>query len=138
MKALITVTGVQNLQESGDDSIELVTDGVYTKIPDGYAVKYRESELTGLEGTTTTVEILPDKVSVSRKGTLNMTMDFEEGKKSDFLYDTMFGSATLSFMTHKIVADFNDRGGKLSIDYVVNMEHAVVGKNRINMRVIPR
>lgn len=138
MKALITVTGMQNLEDNPDDSIELITDGIFTKIPEGYAVKYAESELTGLEGTTTTVEILPDRVSVSRKGTLNMNMDFKEGCKSDFLYDTMFGSATLSFQTHKIVADFNDRGGSLSIDYVVNMEHAVVGRNKLSLSVRPR
>lgn len=138
MKALITVTGMQNLENNPDDSIEFITDGVFTKIPEGYAVKYAESELTGLEGTTTTVEILPDRVSVFRKGTLNMNMDFKEGCKSDFLYDTMFGSATLSFQTHKIVADFNDRGGNLSIDYVVNMEHAVVGRNKLSLSVRPR
>lgn len=138
MKALITVTGVQNLQDTGDDSIELITDGVYTKIPDGYAVKYMETELTGLAGTTTTLEILPDRVTVARKGTLNMNMEFKEGGRSDFLYDTMFGSATISFQTHRIRADFNDRGGDLSIDYVVNMEHAVVGRNKLNLSVRPR
>lgn len=138
MKALITVKGMQNLEDTADDAIELITDGIYTKIPDGYAVKYAETELTGLEGTTTTVEILPDRVSVSRKGTLNMNMDFKEGCRSDFLYDTMFGSATLSFQTHKIVANFNDRGGSLSIDYVVNMEHAVVGRNKLSLSVRPR
>lgn len=138
MKALITVTGVQNLQDSGDDSIELVTDGIYTKIPEGYAVKYAESELTGLSGTTTTVEIRPEGVAVERKGTLNMRMEFKEGQKTSFLYDTQFGAATLCFETRKIVADFNESGGHLSIDYVVNMEHAVVGKNRLSMSVRPR
>lgn len=138
MKALITVTGVQNLQDSGDDSIELVTDGIYTKIPEGYAVKYAESELTGLSGTTTTVEIRPEGVTVERKGTLNMRMEFKEGQKTSFLYDTQFGAATLCFETRKIVADFDENGGRLSIDYVVNMEHAVVGKNRLIMSVRPR
>ncbi|MDO4816411.1 MAG: DUF1934 domain-containing protein [Bacillota bacterium] len=138
MKALITVTGVQNLQDSGDDSIELITDGIYTKIPDGYAVKYAESELTGLSGTTTTVEIEPESVAVERKGTLNMRMEFKEGHKTSFLYDTQFGSATLCIETRKIVADFNEKGGEMCIDYVVNMEHAVVGKNKLKMSVRPR
>ncbi len=138
MKAVITVTGVQNLQDSGDDSIELVTDGIYTKIPDGFVIKYAETELTGLVGTTTSVEIRPDSVTVERKGTLNTRMEFREGQKTSFLYDTQFGSATLCFETRKIVANFYEYGGSLSIDYIVNMEHAVVGKNKLKMSVRPR
>lgn len=138
MKAVITVKGVQNLQDSGDDSIELVTDGIYMRIPDGFAIKYAESELTGLSGTTTTVEIKHGSVTVERKGTLNSRMEFKEGEKTSFLYDTQFGSATLCFETRKIVANFYEYGGSLSIDYVVNMEHAVVGRNQLNLSVRPR
>jgi len=138
MRAVIKVTGFQNLQDGEDDSIELVTDGVYMRIAEGYAVKYMESELTGLNGTTTTVEIKRDAVSVERRGTLNMRMDFKEGEKTRFLYDTQFGAATLCFETRKIVSAFNENGGDLSIDYVVNMEHAVVGKNKLSMSVRPR
>lgn len=138
MKAVITVRAVQNLQDSGDDEIELVTDGVYTKIPEGYAVKYAESELTGMEGTSTTVEILPDRVAVTRRGNMNMSMEFKEGQKCDFLYNTMFGTATLSIKTNKIQSNLGDRGGSLNIDYVVNMEHAVVAINKLKISVKQR
>ncbi len=138
MKALITISGVQGIVGTDDDEIELITDGIYSRTDDGFKLSYLESEITGLAGTRTTVEIKPDGVCVERKGTLNTRMVFREGEKSSFLYDTQFGSATLELDTRKINARLDDKGGELSIDYVLNMEHAVVSQNRLSMSVKPR
>ena len=99
------------------------------------AAVYLESEITGLLGTATTVDINPNEIVVERKGVLNSKMVFRTGEKSSFLYDTQFGAATLGVDTRKINAVFDDNGGELSIDYVVNMEHAVVSRNKLNMSV---
>ena len=135
MKAVISISGTQGIVGDDSSTIELITDGIYTAIPDGYAVKYKESELTGLEGTTTTVEVTSAGVSVERRGWLNSRMDFSEGQKTSFLYDTQFGSATLGVDTRKITSEFNERGGKLCIDYIVNMEHLVAMKNRLTVTI---
>lgn len=135
MRALITVSGIQDFNGTADDTVELVTDGVYTRTEDGFEIYYLESELTGLAGTATRVEVRPGSVTVERAGTLNACMEFKPGQKSSFLYDTQFGAATLGVDTRKINAVFDDNGGELSIDYVVNMEHAVVSRNKLNMSV---
>ena len=49
--------------------------------------------------------------------------------------DTRFGSATMGIETRKVAASFDDYGGDLSIDYVVNMEHTVASRNKLNMSV---
>ena len=51
------------------------------------------------------------------------------------MYDTRFGSATMGIETRKVAASFDDYGGDLSIDYVVNMEHTVASRNKLNMSV---
>ena len=135
MRAVITITGVQGFMQPDAETIEFVTDGVYCRTETGYQIYYVESELTGLEGTTTTVEIAPDAVTVERKGMLNSRMIFRQGEKTRFLYDTKFGSATMGVDTRSVSADFDDYGGKLSIDYVVNMEHTVASRNTLNMSV---
>ena len=135
MKALITVSGVQDFNGTADDTVELVTDGVYTRTEDGFEIYYLESELTGLAGTATRVEVRPNSVTVERAGTLNACMEFKPGQKSSFLYDTQFGSATLEVETRKINADLDDFGGELCIDYVVNMEHTVSSKNKLKISV---
>ena len=135
MNAVITITGMQGVTQPDADTVELVTDGIYCRTEEGYQIRYLESEITGLMGTATTVDINPNEIVVERKGVLNSKMVFRTGEKSSFLYDTQFGSATLEVETKKINARLDDFGGELSIDYVVNMEHAVVSRNKLNMSV---
>ncbi len=138
MDAVIKITGVQGIAEPNAETIEFVTDGIYCRTENGYQLFYHESELTGLEGTSTTVDISREGVTVERKGMLNTKMVFREGESCKFLYDTKFGSATLGVETRKIAASFDDYGGDMSIEYVVNMEHAVASRNKLNMSVRPR
>ena len=127
MNAVIKITGVQGFMQPDAETVEFVTDGVYCRTEDGYQIFYHESALTGLAGTSTTVDITRDAITVERKGMLNTKMVFREGEKDRFLYDTRFGA--------KGAASFDDYGGDLSIDYVVNMEHTVASRNKLNMSV---
>ena len=135
MNAVIKITGVQGFMQPDAETVEFVTDGVYCRTEDGYQIFYHESALTGLAGTSTTVDITRDAITVERKGMLNTKMVFREGEKDRFLYDTRFGSATMGIETRKVAASFDDSGGDLSIDYVVNMEHTVASRNKLNMSV---
>src|SRR5699024_6192835 len=81
-KVIITIKG-STLQEdqTAEDIIELITQGeMYKKSKSDYII-YKESEVSGLEGTTTTLKIDGNKVSVIRLGTTNSHMTFEKGKK---------------------------------------------------------
>ena len=71
-------------------------------------------------------------------GTLTSRMVFREGKKSTFLYDTPYGSTTMGLDTHKIRSTLGERGGDLEIDYIVDFDHAVVGRNRFKINVRER
>lgn len=135
MNAVITITGMQGVTQPDADTVELVTDGIYCRTEEGYQIRYLESEITGLLGTATTVDINPNEIVVERKGVLNSKMVFRTGEKSSFLYDTQFGSATLEVETRKINAALDDFGGELCIDYVVNMEHTVSSKNKLKISV---
>ena len=111
MNAVIKITGVQGFMQPDAETVEFVTDGVYCRTEDGYQIFYHESALTGLAGTSTTVDITRDAVTVERKGLLNTKMVFREGEKDRFLYDTRFGSATMGVETRKVAASFDDYGG---------------------------
>ena len=101
MNAVIKITGVQGFMQPDAETVEFVTDGVYCRTEDGYQIFYHESALTGLAGTSTTVDITRDAITVERKGVLNTKMVFREGEKDRFLYDTRFGSATMGIETRK-------------------------------------
>ena len=133
---IISITGVQNFPQGSDDTVELVTEGKYCYRDGKGELSYMESELTGMQGTRTSFTFTPTEVVLSREGTLTSKMVFREGTKNTFLYDTPFGSATMGLDTHKIHSNMGPRGGEMEIDYVVDFDHAVVGRNkfRINVR----
>ena len=55
-EVLISFKGTQNNGEERD-KIELYTEGKFYKKGDHYYISYAESELTGMEGTTTTLKV---------------------------------------------------------------------------------
>lgn len=135
MNAVITIRSSQGLEFAKADEVEFVTDGEYLHDESGSIIKYMESELTGLTGTETAVSVRKDEVIVRRRGTLNSRMEFREGEKSRFLYDTQFGSATLSVDTRKIKTRLDPTGGEIQIDYIVDMDHAIVSRNSLKLNI---
>lgn len=117
------------------DSVDFVTDGLYMYDDGVGCLSYMESEVTGLEGTRTSVMVMPDKVVVDRDGIITSRMVFQEGRKNAFQYNTPYGMATLSMNTRRIFKDFNADGGQLKIDYVIDVEHAVVSRNLFKLTV---
>ena len=49
---IISIRGVQTLEEGQEDVMELVTQGILRQEEGELSLTYLESELTGLEGTT--------------------------------------------------------------------------------------
>ena len=131
---IISVTGVQQ-SANGPDSMELVTAGQYGQDGTETLLTWQESELTGMEGTKTSLRVQPDGVVLSREGTLNTRMEFSEGEKRYFLYETPFGSTTMGLSTRRIINRLGTHGGEIEIDYSVDMDHTVVGRNRFFIRV---
>jgi len=131
---IISVTGVQQGVD-GPDSMELVTAGKYGVSADEIRLTWEESELTGMEGTRTSLTVQPGSVVLSREGTLNTSMEFEEGKKHYFLYETPFGAATMGLDTHRIRNRLGTHGGDIDIEYVVDMDQNIVGRNRFYIQV---
>lgn len=133
---IITIKGLQNFDEAEDErNVELVTSGSFYEKNGNYYIKYKESELTGLGDTTTTVKVEKNKVTVIRFGELETHMIFEEGQKHISYYDMGFGSLTVGIATKKIDKILNDDGVKLKIDYSMEINNAATGENVLYMNV---
>lgn len=118
-----------------DEKIEFSTDGVYMYDGEIAQMSYFESEVTGLAGTRTTLTVMPDKVVVDRRGVITSRMEFKEGGKDNFQYGTPYGTANMGIETRTVQHRMSENGGYVDIDYVVNMEHAVVTRNRFYITV---
>ena len=131
---IISVTGIQT-GPGGPDSMQLVTAGRYGLDSEQICMTWEESELTGMEGTHTSLTIQDSGVVLSREGKHNSSMEFTEGKKSYFLYETPYGSATMGLDTQRIRSRFDMHGGHMEIEYTIDMDQSIVGRNRFFIQV---
>ena len=135
---VINISSIHGVEEDEElDRIEFTTDGVYSFVDGTGYLRYQETDVTGMPGTETRLEIRPDEVVVDRRGAITSRMVFRRGEKNCFQYETPFGMATMGMDTKKIRHDFNARGGSMTIDYVLNLEHAIVERNRFCIDVRP-
>ena len=121
--------------QSEEETLMFDTAGHYY-FNDGIGVlSYQESELTGLEGTQTSVMVMPNQVVVDRDGTLAGRMIFKEGCKDSFPYHTPYGQMMMGIDTRRIRHNFNENGGDVEIDYITDLAHAYVTKNKFRISV---
>ena len=93
----------------------------------GWDISYEESELTGLEGVTTTFRVEPDKVTLTRKGALNSRMVFQQGVPHDSLYQMPFGALLLTVNATSVFYDIVPDGGVIDLSYEINIENTEAG-----------
>ena len=60
MKVVLTITGSQRFGTDEPEKTSLVTEGTLEREGDILLLSYEESELTGMEGTTTVFRVEPD------------------------------------------------------------------------------
>lgn len=131
----ISISNRQNDGQQEEDTMLFDTAGSYY-FNDGVGVlSYQESELTGLEGTRTSVMVMPNQVVVDRDGMLTGRMVFREGTKDSYPYNTPYGQMMLGIDTRKIRHNFNENGGDVEIDYITDLAHTFVSRNKFRISV---
>jgi uncharacterized beta-barrel protein YwiB (DUF1934 family) len=138
LPVLLTIRSEQHYEDMEPDSIELMTEGTLTLTGEGGMVlSYQESELTGLEGTTTAFEIRGAQVILTRTGSVNSQMVFEEGRQHTSLYETPFGELAVDIQTSRLRHSLTERGGLMDLRYSISVDHTVTGRNAFRIRVRP-
>ena len=132
-KAVISVVSRQS--EDDESSIEVVTPGEFYKKEDKFCVVYDETEISGMQGTTTTFNIFPEAFSLIREGTTTTKMDFKENGKSLALYNTPYGVLELEIQTKKLEINMNENGGDIFIDYNMCISGQEAQKTQLKINI---
>ena len=133
---IISIKGTQTYENAEPETIELVTEGRLMDCGDeGYTFSYQESELTGLEGTLTTFQVEPERITLMRMGMVNSQMVFQPGKRHFSMYDTPYGALSIGLNTRKMRSSLNQDGGEIEIDYAIEIDHAVAGESLFRIHV---
>ena len=133
---IISIKGSQVNAESGPEEMELVTPGRLVRDAQGrYTISYEESELTGLEGSATVLQIEGGRVTLLREGSVNSQMVFEEGCRHLSMYETPYGALSVGINTRRMKNTVGEDGGDLEIDYAVEIDNLLAGQNLFRMSV---
>lgn len=135
-KFIISIKGLQAYEdESNDTDVSLLTEGCFEYQDGAYFIDYEESELTGLEGTKTSIEIGSDYVSLQRNGTFNTHMLFMKDRKTSSYYSTPYGDMQIDIFTDNLNIDISPKGGKINVDYFIDINNLSTGKNNFEIEI---
>lgn len=118
-KAVITVKSNISVEE---ESIEVITPGVFTVLKNGFKVEYDETKLSGMEGTKTTMMINKNSFELIRCGSTETQMIFDRNNHSMSLYKTPYGNMTVTIDTKQLNIDVDENGGSIHIVYTLLIE----------------
>lgn len=132
---ILFVRGEQTYDAVAPEITELGTEGVMTIDGEAVSLTYEETELTGMEGTTTCFTVLGDTVVLERTGAIQSRMEFKQGERSSSLYETPWGTMVVDIATTKLAHRLTERGGVMEIAFTIAINHQVTGTNRFKVRV---
>ena len=133
---ILFVRGEQQFDQGEPEVTELMTEGAMTLEEDGeITLTYQETELTGMEGTTTRFSIRDDTVVLARTGMVNSQLVFQRGKRNSSLYETPWGMMQVDVFTTSLAHRLDGRGGILELKFNISVDHQVAGENQFKIRV---
>lgn len=126
---IISVKGTQTSQDQDSNVLELVTEGKYYKEDEAYYVTYDESDVTGMNGTKTTLKVMDGVVTLIRVGSVNSQFVFQQGQKHISYYDTEYGAFTIGVLANEVDVRIDDNGGEIRVGYQLEVDNNNTGEN---------
>ena len=126
-KVILSIRGKQSYPGQEPEIIELVTEGTMAAVPNGWDIRYEESDLTGLTGTTTSFLVEAGCITLTRKGPLSSQMVFREGVYHESLYQMAFGAMMITVCASKVDFEITEQGGTIDLVYAIEIENTAAG-----------
>lgn len=135
---LITIRGTQTSPEGEPETIELTTEAELTREGETIILRYQESPLTGLAGTTTTFRLSSERTVLERTGTVESVMEFVEGQCTESLYRIEGGALLLRVYARKMQVHFEGDSGWFELSYGIEIENTPSGTIDYHITVHPK
>ena len=132
----LTIHSTQRFVGCEAEQINLTTAATLYERGGKYYIAYEESELTGLEGTRTTVKLDGKPVTLIRSGAYPSHMLFAEDERHVGLYQSPIGAEiAISTHTSRVRNTVGEDGGELVLDYTVEVDNSLMGQHHFEMYV---
>lgn len=134
---MLKIIGKQLGVDGEENKIEFASEGKFYKKNGAYYIVYNESEISGMQGSTTTLKVQDSKVQMKRYGTNTSKLVFEKGQKHISPYITECGEMLMEVVTHKLDKEINEEGkGKIDIGYRLNISNIAQSNNTISIEIM--
>jgi uncharacterized beta-barrel protein YwiB (DUF1934 family) len=135
-KVRMKISGAQSTVNSESQLTELTTEGVFELNGDEFYYTYKETELSGMDGCTTT--LITDgkkKIVLRRSGDANSAaMDFVEGENFRSQYMTEYGNFELILKTTTVDCTLKEDGtGEIHLEYNMFFGNEDESRNKLNI-----
>lgn len=137
MEVLLRIRSTQRYAGEKAEKTEFFSSGTLWQEKDTLYLRYAESALTGLEGTTTTFAVEKERITLTREGGLRSEMHFCVGERHESLYNTGMGVCMVTIFTEKLQNHLTPNGGIFSVQYAIAVEDAAVGTITYRIDVKP-
>jgi uncharacterized beta-barrel protein YwiB (DUF1934 family) len=131
-KTVNLYTKTTQTEKSGEKSeIEFFAEGSYIEKNGIIYITYKETELSGMEGTTTTLKIAEKSLSIMRFGTHNSKLEFRQGEQTLTNYHTPYGNIEIIIDTHLLDMNLQLEGKStiyLKYSLQANAEEAIMNE----------
>lgn len=132
---IVSVTSIQRDSEGEDAVVELVSPGKYYETARAKHIVYHESEVTGLEGTKTTIKVYEDSVVLLRSGQVSMRHEYRLGKTNESHVETPFGDIVLAMYTHELDIQITDGVGHVHLGYDISLDGEWQYYNQLHIEI---
>ena len=138
---MLKIVGRQVMKDGKGDSeeqvMEFMTEGQLYERNGSTYLMYKETELSGMEGCTTSLKISGDTVRMKRFGQMlpiDTVMEFKKGKRYEGYYETPYGAVEMEILTNNVDNRLDE--GELDIDYAISLKGLTEARSRLNITIV--
>ncbi|EEW97547.1 hypothetical protein GCWU000321_01541 [Dialister invisus DSM 15470] len=121
-QVMIRCKSIQRDERGKAEEVVLETPGVYGEDEDCRYLTYEETSLSGMEGTTTTIRMYGDHVTLSRQGSFLQETEYRPGTVAKSEYITPAGPVEITVSSKEITDTVSGGKGRLRLVYDIEMK----------------
>jgi len=133
-KVIVRVVGTQKDVYGTENRIEMVAVGRHYQKNGVNYITYEDAE-TGMEGVKTLLKIHEDSVTLVRSGIIEQKQDFKLQQTSSSVYETPYGSMTLTVLTNHLEISFGPASGVVDIGYELVVDGQWQSANTLHIKM---
>ncbi len=132
---LISIIGTQKFDDDQGE-VKVNTLGSYLTKDGKRYISYKEyDEYNPKKFQTATLEIDGQNRLTMMKSGSQTKLILEKGKRHNCVYDTEYGTMNLGVFTSILKNDLTDTGGKLEVNYTLDIDSSLASKNSLLIEV---